>query len=62
MTQSAQERCECGAFMRFTETRSPWEFEGTCDGCKAAILRSYAHASPPPVFAGVVNSPQLSLF
>lgn len=49
-TQHELEHCDCGGPMRLRPTLSPWEFEGTCDNCKRRVTKSWAHASPAPVF------------
>lgn len=60
--QDEVERCDCGGLMRFAPTTSLWEFEGRCEGCKAALTRSWAHASPAPVFVPNEEPQQGGLF
>ena len=62
-TQRAVERCEsCGGRMVMRPTLSPWEFEGKCAQCGGGVTKSWAHASPAPVFVTEGDGRQGSLF
>ena len=43
-------------------TESPWEFEGRCERCGAAVLVSWFHGAPAPVFERPQASGQGQLF